>query len=98
MIALSNSKLRTTQDNHIKLILKSQTILIFSGEGTEGIFKRYKGKRTIRALSSYITREQSNGDRWVRVFGNSQQAIPNNIDFTEPETGEYRRIYPSSYR
>lgn len=42
-------------------------IHIISGEGEHGSRELYRGKRTIRALLSRLTRERCHGDRWARA-------------------------------
>jgi len=43
-------------------------IVILAGEGTEGNFSTYHGKRTERAIKSRLTRERCSGDRWAHAY------------------------------
>lgn len=47
------------------IIETAETILILSGEGEEGTFEKYTGKRTVRALRTALTKARCNGDRWA---------------------------------
>lgn len=49
-------------------IANAQRILILSGEGYEGTYSEYTGKRTVRALKSRLTKERCGGDRWARAY------------------------------
>lgn len=44
------------------------TIVIHSGEGEEGVFEEYTGKRTARAIKSRLSRERCNGYRWAAAY------------------------------
>jgi len=51
-------------------------IYIISGEGEQGTREVYKGKRTVRALKSRMTRERQGGDRWVRIEIEGERVTP----------------------
>ena len=52
----------------IFFIKNVDTILILSGEGEQGTFYEYAGKRTLRALKSCLTKGRCSGDRWAIAF------------------------------
>lgn len=66
-------------------------ILILSGEGNNGTFKEYAGKRTEQALKSRLTKERAGGDRWAKAYIYSHTNDGGDV-YTEFETGEQRHI------
>jgi len=50
------------------MIESAGSIIIFTGEGEEGTWEKYTGKRTVRAIKARLTRERCGGDRWVSVW------------------------------
>ena len=51
-----------------KLLEGDNRILILSGEGENGTFEEYNGKRTMLAIKSRLRKERCNGDRWARAY------------------------------
>ena len=51
-------------------ILKQNSgkILILSGEGIQGTFEEYRGKRTERALGMKLKKDSCHGDRWAKAY------------------------------
>ena len=43
-------------------------MLIFSGEGDNGTWERYEGKRTPAAIRNRLSRERAGGDRWADAW------------------------------
>ena len=54
-----------------EIIKNAEEIEIVSGEGEQGIFEDYEGKRTERAICMALAKEECHGDRWafVRING-----------------------------
>jgi hypothetical protein len=54
-----------------EIIKNAEEIEIVSGEGEQGIFEDYEGKRTERAICMALAKEECHGDRWafVRIDG-----------------------------
>lgn len=48
-------------------------IEILSGEGATGSFKKYTGKRTLRAIRTRLTKECCGGQRWAQVYVDDQR-------------------------
>ncbi|MCK4501286.1 hypothetical protein KAU11_12370 [Candidatus Babeliales bacterium] len=77
----------------------NKSMIIHSGEGNKGTFEKYTGS-TGKGFSKKIKEEQSNGDRWVKLYikDDSQNAPPNNyieVDADLKPTGDMRRIEPA---
>lgn len=51
-----------------KQILRADKILILSGEGERGYFEEYTGKRSMYAINRRLKKEESGGDRWVKLL------------------------------
>jgi hypothetical protein len=73
---------------HIEDLIKTNPIVIVSGEGTMGTIEPYTGKRTIRAIKLRLARERCGGDRWARARMYSHEAISGEA-WLDVETGEY---------
>lgn len=43
-------------------------ILILSGEGSQGTFEKFTGKRTGLAIERKLAKERCGGDRWARAY------------------------------
>lgn len=68
-------------------LIKENRIIIVSGEGISGSYTEYKGKRTMRAINTYLKKERCNGDRWAyaKVYShNNGEPI-----FVDVHSGEY---------
>lgn len=61
--------MKTTFEKYaLELIAKGNKIAIASGEGDRGGYTEYTGKRTERALKTYLTKEKCHGDRWAKAY------------------------------
>jgi hypothetical protein len=58
-------------------------MIILAGEGDQGRYHRYYGKRTHRAIRAALTREREHGARWARLW-------IENIDVTDEDYPDYR--------
>lgn len=72
--------------------IKEKDILILSGEGSQGTWERYFGKRTPKALKAKLTRERSHSDRWVRVFIHQHDDVYAEMDHSLTELVAQREV------
>jgi DNA-binding transcriptional regulator YiaG len=82
------------------LIESAETILILSGEGEQGSFDKYTGKRTERALKIRLTKERCHGDRWAFALASAGDNYAPHTFFElneNLEPDDYRTVLPKQY-
>lgn len=80
-------------ENYINKLLSddSKKIVILSGEGIQGIFEEYDGKRTITAIKSKLTKEKCHGDRFASAWIFEHENDGGNV-YINILSGEQRHI------
>lgn len=68
-------------------LIKTNRIVIVSGEGEQGSVEDYEGARTLSAIKRALRKERRGGDRWARaqVFSHHNGADV----FLDIESGAY---------
>lgn len=90
--------LKTEQNTKTMMnIENAKRVLIFSGEGENGTYEEYTGKRSARAIKSALTRERCSGDRWASLWisGDDDYADDTYLEVDETNmdlTGDMRTI------
>lgn len=53
--------------NTTEKLIKSNRIVIVSGEGEQGTVENYEGARTIPEITRALNKERNGGDRWAKA-------------------------------
>lgn len=76
----------------IDAYLRDNEIMILSGEGNAGTFRRFTGKRTTRAIRSRLARERCNGDRWAKAYVYLHESDSGNVYLNTEDVSDMRVI------